>query len=155
MARRVVSGGFRATCVLASAVSSVATRSFSKFVSTLNPASAPDAAPASWQRPMEPLEARQLLAGVTSVTFSAGILKLVAPNNQGNTINVTTSGSNITGKVNSTAKTVPISQINEIQVFGGNWNDTVRIDSKITKKTYVDGNAGNEKLYGGGGPDRL
>src|SRR5687768_13131673 len=156
MARRVVVGGFRATCVLASAVSTVATRSIAKVFETLNPATSPSTAlrfGAAWQRPMESLEPRQLLAGVTM--GSDGILTLVAPWNQGNTINVYTSGSNIVGKVNATSKSVSATSVNGIKIVGGNWNDTINVNSAITKPTSIYGGDGNEKIYGGSGPDKV
>src|SRR4029450_13929020 len=70
MARRVVVGGFRATCVLASAVSSVATRSLVKFFTPndeITSSSSPSSSSGNRQ-PMEALESRQLLAGVTMGT---------------------------------------------------------------------------------------
>src|SRR5688500_17555233 len=156
MARRVVVGGFRATCVLASAVSTVATRSIAKVFETINPATSPATAlrfGAAWQRPMETLEPRQLLAGVTMGTD--GILTLIAPNNQGNTIDVYTSGSNIVGKVNATTKSVSATSVKSIKIVGGNWNDTIRINSAVTKATNIQGGDGNEKIYGGSGPDKV
>ena len=102
---------------------------------------------------MEVLEPRQLLAGVTMGTD--GILTLTAPNNQGNTIDVYTSGGNIVGKVNATTKSVSSSSVKSIKIVGGNWNDTIRVNSAITKSTLIYGNDGNEKIYGGSGADKV
>jgi hypothetical protein len=101
---------------------------------------------------MEALEPRQLLAGVTF--GSDGVLTLVAPYNQGNTIDVYTSGSNIVGKINATTKSVAATSVKSIKVLGGNYSDTIRINSAITKPTNLTGGGGNDKIYGGSGPDR-
>ncbi|MEA2709745.1 MAG: hypothetical protein QOF78_2346 [Phycisphaerales bacterium] len=102
---------------------------------------------------MEALEGRQLLAGVAMGTD--GILNLSAANNQRNTITVTTSGSNIIAKVNATSKTVAASAVKEIKITGGNWNDTITVATTITKRTNIDGNAGDDKIIGGNGIDKV
>jgi hypothetical protein len=154
MARRVVVGGFRATCVLASAVSNVAARSITKFFAT------DESAALSPQRRRSSLPAIDGSARIPPTPRRRdhghdGILTLVAPNNQGNTIDVYVSGSNIVGKVNATTKSVSASSVKSIKITGGNWNDTIRINSAITKSTTVYGNDGNEKIYGGSGADKV
>src|SRR5690242_10182149 len=89
MARRVVSGGLRATCIREYAVSPVvqslarhirrATRSIIDFLHS-------DSTSASRPLPMEPLEQRQLLTGVS---LSNGVLTVSGPDGQRNTLTVT------------------------------------------------------------------
>ena len=154
MARRAVLGGFRATCVLASAVSQVATRSLTKVLDSFNPENASArSARGVWQRSMEALEPRQLMAGIT--LGSDGVLNIIAPYTQGNTIDVTVSGTSIVGKYNATTKTVAASSVKSIKITGGQYADTIRINSAITKPSYVVGGAGNDKIYGGSGPDKI
>lgn len=102
---------------------------------------------------MEQLEPRQLLAGVT--LGSDGVLTLVAANNQGNLLEVYTSGSNIVGRVNATTKSVAATSVKSIKMVGGNWNDTLRVSSAITKSTDMNGGDANDKIYGGSGADKI
>jgi Ca2+-binding RTX toxin-like protein len=65
---------------------------------------------------------------------------------------------NLQIRVQNTGKLLgvfPAAVISRILAYGLAGNDTIRVDSRITKPVELHGNAGNDLLYGGSGSDTL
>jgi hypothetical protein len=158
MARKVVVGAVRATCVqVAAAVSHAAASTVTKLRSAATAARADERvcspAAAAAVRLMEPLESRQFLNGITM--GSDGILWITGYSGQKNTINVTTSGSNYVAKLNSTSKTVASSSIKQIKIYGNDWADSITVASGVTKPTRIESYQGSDTISAGGGNDTV
>jgi hypothetical protein len=154
MPRSLFLSGFRAACVrrfsdVASRagrdVFSQATQSSEFETAAALPAFAPSL-------PMEALEPRQLMA----ISLSNGVLKIGGSDGVRNQISVMKSGtSNYVAKLNSTSQTFAASLINEMEIYGGNANDTITIDAGITKPSGIDARYGDDSISGGGGADTV
>lgn len=145
MARKVV-GRLRATC--AREINEVVQRVGKTIRQVLGLDASHTAAP----RMFEQLEDRRMLAGVT---LSGGVLKVSGEYGQRNTLTISVSGSNYIAKSNSISKTVSASSVSSIEIYGGDWNDTITIASGVSKKSYIDAREGNDTVNGGGGADKV
>src|SRR6478736_2175846 len=88
---------------------------------------------------MEMLEKRQLLAGIS---LTSGVLSITSADNARHSINVSkNSAGSYVAKYDSTTKTFSGSSVSSIKISGGNWNDTIRVASSVTKGVTIDGNA--------------
>src|SRR6266496_1436114 len=130
MARKVVSGDVLATCV----------RELIKFASftaqSQTVVSSRDARKAALkQAAIETLEHRRLLAGV--VLGNDGTLTVSGADGQSNNLSVTVSGSSYVAKANSISKTISSSSISKIEIYGGNWADTIKVDTAVTKPSLI------------------
>ncbi|MEO6437268.1 MAG: PKD domain-containing protein, partial [Tepidisphaeraceae bacterium] len=150
MARRDLVGTMRASCILASVAKRSIANLTNPFQTLQRCAGGRSSRPAL---PIEPLEQRRMLA---SVDLSGGILSLTGNNGMRNTMTVMRSGtSNYVAKVGSLTRTVSASSVSQIRITGGNWNDTITIDSGITEKSLIKGMDGNDSIKGGGGADSI
>ncbi len=102
----------------------------------------------------EALEDRRLLS---AVIFDRSVLLLVGNPSSANNINVklNADGKSVQARVNDVVRTVPLSQVQTIRAFGGNANDNIILDSKLTMPAYVQAGGGNDVIQGNGGHDTL
>src|SRR5439155_5633880 len=97
---------------------------------------------------MEPLEQRQLLSGIT--LGGDGVLAVSGANGQRNTLTVSRNASgNYVASSNAITRTYSAGSVTRINVYGGNWNDTIKVASNVTKPCYVDGGDGNDWISTG------
>jgi uncharacterized protein (TIGR03118 family) len=87
-----------------------------------------------------------LFDGVLTVDGSQGNNNIKVQSSHGN-IQVTAGGKQI-GSFGATS-------VNTVEVFGLGGNDTITVASSVHATTLVDGGAGNDKIFGGGGPNIL
>lgn len=115
------------------------------------------------QATLEALEDRRLLS---SVNYYNGVLTITGNSTSDNTINVKLSseGAILNGVAGKATRSVLLSRVSAIKIYGGDRNDTIWIDPKLTKGVYVDarggndtitGGSGNDTILGGGGDDRI
>ena len=159
MARRVVPGGLRATCIptcvreipALGALAALAARRAGRAIAAFF---ASDATSSSSSRhPMEPLEQRQLLAGIT---LNGGILSLSGPDGQRNTLTVVKNSSgNYVATSNAITNTYAASAVTQIKITGGDYNDTIKVDTAITTPVWVDARYGDDYVSTGGGNDTV
>ena len=88
---------------------------------------------------------------LTKVTsdLTAGVL-VVRGTQQDDSIRITTKGGNIKIK-----GLFPIADVKKIVVAGDAGNDTIRVASSISTKTFLYGNQGVDDISGGGGADQI
>ena len=103
---------------------------------------------------MEPLEARQLLSGVS--LNSDGVLIVSGPDGQANTLTVSrnASGSYI-ARSNSITRTYAASDVHGIEIYGGDGADTITVDASVAMGVYVDARYGDDRVSVGSGNDTV
>src|SRR5690554_1277941 len=106
------------------------------------------------QAVVETLEERRLMS---SVTFADGVLTLTGDPQSANNLSVTLNGpgNRIFGQVGYSARSVLLSRVREIRVIGGEGNDTVIVDSRLLKGTFIDTRGGHDTINGGAGNDTI
>lgn len=105
-----------------------------------------------WQVKSEPLEPRQMLAGIQ---LHDGVLNLYGNNDASNREKVYYWDGAIYAEIGSLKKKYNPSSINSIKVYGGDKSDSLWVSGSINKNVKIWGKAGNDTIYGGGDNDTV
>src|SRR5262245_21991781 len=100
---------------------------------------------------LEGLEGREVPAvALTALNpvLDRGVLTVIG-NENANTIDVTLSN----GRINVLGRSFAASSVTTIVLDGKGGDDTLRVSESITRRAYLYGGYGADKLYGGGGGD--
>ncbi|MBC7785677.1 MAG: PKD domain-containing protein [Burkholderiales bacterium] len=101
---------------------------------------------------VETLETRQMLS---AVSFEGGVLSITGLANKSNNMTVRVKGHRVITNLNGDTSSRRLAGLKSITITGGDKNDAIDVDPRMTLPVTILSRAGNDRIRAGNGNDRI